>query len=350
MPTQASPNPHDAFFRQAFAHPNRIADLLQLVLPARLKALLDLDPARIRVLDPTHVDGELRGTLSDIVVEVPRRGARGSPRTSAIFIFAVEHQSRDERFIVFRQLGYCVRLWERCLRDDPTATHLPPVVPVVVHNGDRPWRSPTRLDALFDLPDVPRDAVSLPFIPSFEVVLADLAGPSLTREHLRAAGIEPVSETLLEILQAGASRSAEALFDEWAARLEPLRREPAGGSTFAAALWYLLNVSEVPKPRIVAASAALPEPTKELFMTGAQQLIQEGLEKGRVEGLEMGLEKGRVEGERAALAAMVLRQARLRFGDVPAEAASRIASASTTELERYVEGILTAERLDDLFG
>ena len=346
MPTQASPNPHDAFFRQAFAHPNRIADLLQLVLPARLKALLDLDPARIRVLDPTHVDGELRGTLSDIVVEVPRRGARGSPGAPALFIFAVEHQSRDERFIVFRQLGYCVRLWERWLRDNPTATHLPPVVPGVVHNGDRPWRSPTRLDALFDLPDVPRDAVSLPFLPSFEVVLADLAGPALTREHLRAAGIEPVSETLLEILQAGASRSAEPLFDEWAAKLEPLRREPAGGSTFAAALWYLLNVSEVPKPRIVAASAALPEPTKELFMTGAQQLIQEGLEKGRVEGLEM----GRVEGERTALAAMVLRQARLRFGEVPSAAAARITSATTRELERYVEGILTAERLDDLFG
>ena len=81
-------------------------------------------------------------------------------------------------------------------------------------------------------------------------------------------------------------------------------------------------------------------------MTGAQQLIQEGLEKGRVEGLEM----GRVEGERAALVATVLRLARLRFGDVPSETAVRITSASTTELERYVEGILTAERLDDLFG
>ena len=163
---------------------------------------------------------------------------------------------------------------------------------------------------------------------------------------MSTVSIEPVSEILLEILQAGASRSAEALFDEWAAKLEPLRREPAGGSTFAAALWYLLNVSEVPKPRIVAASAALPEPTKELFMTGAQQLIQEGLEKGRVEGLEM----GRVEGERTALAAMVLRQARLRFGEVPSAAAARITSATTRELERYVEGILTAERLDDLVG
>jgi hypothetical protein len=47
---------------------------------------------------------------------------------------------------------------------------------------------------------------------------------------------------------------------------------------------------------------------------------------------------------------MVLRQARLRFGDVPSEAAARIASATTRELERYVEGILTAERLNDLFG
>jgi predicted transposase YdaD len=84
MPTQAPPNPHDAYFRQVFAHPNRIADLLQLVLPGHLKALLDLDPARIRVLDPTHVDGELRGTVSDIVVEVPRRGARGSPGAPAL--------------------------------------------------------------------------------------------------------------------------------------------------------------------------------------------------------------------------------------------------------------------------
>ena len=109
----APPNPHDAYFRQAFGHPRHMAGLLQIVLPAHLRAMLDLDPARIRFLDPTHVDPELRGTASDLVVEVPRRGARGSPRAPAIFVFAVEHQSRDERFMFFRQLGYCVRIWER---------------------------------------------------------------------------------------------------------------------------------------------------------------------------------------------------------------------------------------------
>jgi predicted transposase YdaD len=346
----AAPNPHDAYFRQAFGHPRHMAGLLQIVLPGHLQAMLDLDPARLRFLDPAHVDPELRGTASDLIVEVPRRRARGSPAVPAIFIFAVEHQSRDERFMVFRQLGYCVRIWERWLRDHPEATHLPPIVPVVVHNGDRPWRSPTRLDALLDLPDVPRDARLRSLLPSLEFVLADLAGPDLTREAMRAAGAEPVSETLVEILQAATRPEAEALFDQWTTSLAPLCDEPAGGSTLVAVLWYLLNVSAVPDERIVAASEALPEPTKESFMTGAEQLIQKGLVKGRQEGLMAGRQEGRQEGEHAALAAVALRLTRLRFGDVPPETEARISAASNAELERWIEGILTAERLADLFG
>jgi hypothetical protein len=219
-------------------------------------------------------------------------------------------------------------------------------VPVVVHNGDRPWRSPTRFEALLDLPDVPRDALVRSFLPSLEFVLADLAGPDLTRDAMRAAGAEPVSETLLEILQGATRPEAEALFDQWTTSLAPLRDEPAGGSTLVAVLWYLLNVSAVPRPRVVAASEALPEPAKETFMTGAQELIQEGLMKGRQEGLM----EGRQEGEHAALAAVALRLARLRFHDVPPETEARISAASNAELERWIEGILTAERLSDLFG
>jgi hypothetical protein len=187
-------------------------------------------------------------------------------------------------------------------------------------------------------------------LPSLEFVLADLAGPDLTREAMRAAGAEPVSETLVEILQAATRPEAEALFDQWTTSLAPLCDEPAGGSTLVAVLWYLLNVSAVPDERIVAASEALPEPTKESFMTGAEQLIQKGLVKGRQEGLMAGRQEGRQEGEHAALAAVALRLTRLRFGDVPPETEARISAASNAELERWIEGILTAERLADLFG
>lgn len=135
-------------------------------------------------------------------------------------------------------------------------------------------------------------------------------------------------------------------FEQWTARLAPLRDEPAGVSTLVAALWYLLNVSVVLGPRIVEASEALPEPARDSFMTGAEQLMQRGLERGLIKGRQ----EGRQEGEHAALAYIVLRQARQRFGEVPPDAAARIEASSKAELERYVDAILTAERLADLFG
>ena len=158
-----------------------------------------------------------------------------------------------------------------------------------------PWRAPASLSELIDLPDVPLDAAVRSYLPSLELVVADLAGPELTREALRASDAEPVSETLLEILQGASGPEASALFDEWTARLRPLQGEPAGGSTLCAVLCYLTHVSAIPRPRISAAAEALPEPEKETFMTAAQEWMLEGLEKG----LQQGLEQGRQEGERA---------------------------------------------------
>ncbi len=339
-------NPHDAFFREVFSDSRHIVELLRLVLPARVRNELDLDPARVRVLSPTHVDAALRGTASDLVVEVPRRGVADPARPPALFIFAVEHQRGDARFIVLRQLDYCVRIWTRWLKDNPRATHLPPIIPVLVHNGDRPWRSPTRLRDLIDLRGLPRDAGLLSMMPSLRVVLADLAGPRFTRARLRGAGLAPVSGALLEILQAGPRAEAPDLFDEWTSRLAPLRDEPAGGSTLCAALWYLFFVSAVPKDRIIAAAETLPEPEKERFMTGAQQCIAEGRQLGRDEGrLE-----GRAEGTHLALVSAVGRLATRRFGDLPPATEAQIRAASTDDLERWLDRLLTAERLSDLFG
>ncbi len=274
------------------------------------------------VLDPTHVDAELRGTVSDFIVEVPRRGVSGeAERAPAIFILAIEHQRQDQRFVVVRQLGYTVRIWERWLQDHPGATHLPPVIPVVIHNGETRWRSPTSLHALLDLQDGTLDPSLRALLPSMEVVLADLASPELTRAVLRARADD-----------------ADALLDDWASRLRPLHDEPAGWSTLVAALCYLAQVSGIPKPHIAAAADALPEPTKETFMTAAQEWMLEGMEKGRDQG------------ERAALASTLNKLARLRFREVPAETIARIDAARKADLERWLERILTAETLDDLFA
>ena len=55
---------------------------------------------------------------------------------------------------------------------------------------------------------------------------------------------------------------------------------------------------------------------------------------------------GRREGERRVL----LKQLRLRFGDLPAAVVARVEAAETPELDAWVERFVTASRLEDVLG
>src|SRR5262249_10090082 len=65
------------------------------------------------------------------------------------------------------------------------------------------------------------------------------------------------------------------------------------------------------------------------------------LSQGRAEGEA----KGRIEGEARVLTKLLT----LKFGALDSGVAERLRSASTTELERWVENILAASTLDDVF-
>jgi hypothetical protein len=54
--------------------------------------------------------------------------------------------------------------------------------------------------------------------------------------------------------------------------------------------------------------------------------------------------------ERAALGRALTRVLVRRFGEVPSEAVERIQHASSDTLERWVEQVLTAQSLDDVFA
>ena len=60
--------------------------------------------------------------------------------------------------------------------------------------------------------------------------------------------------------------------------------------------------------------------------------------------------EGRQEGRQEGEAQIVLKLLRLRFGKLSAETVERVNKASESELERYAEHILDAQRLDDVFG
>jgi hypothetical protein len=76
---------------------------------------------------------------------------------------------------------------------------------------------------------------------------------------------------------------------------------------------------------------------------GAERVIIEDLVEF---GKDQGLAQGRLEGEAKAL----LKQLALRFGPVPEGVEKRVRSASEGELDRWVELVLTAASLDDVFA
>ena len=73
---------------------------------------------------------------------------------------------------------------------------------------------------------------------------------------------------------------------------------------------------------------------------------EEGLQEGLHKGLQEGLQKGRQEGE----AQLLLRQLRLKFGPLAPEVEERVHSMDPDRLLEWSERVLTAERLQDVFG
>ncbi len=72
-----------------------------------------------------------------------------------------------------------------------------------------------------------------------------------------------------------------------------------------------------------------------------EELVRFGEDRGRGEGLEQGARLGEAH--------TLLRQLRLKFGDLSPDTETRVRSASEADLHRWVERILTAESLDDVF-
>ncbi len=78
---------------------------------------------------------------------------------------------------------------------------------------------------------------------------------------------------------------------------------------------------------------------------GMRQGRDEGMRQGRVEGKR----EGRVEGMREGLVEVLERQLRRRFGRLPAAVSDRLHGAPATDLEAWVENVLDACTLDEVF-
>jgi predicted transposase YdaD len=313
---------HDALFKRAFSVPAHAAGELRCVLPASIVE-------------------EMRHRQADLLFRAP---LRDGPGHSYLYVL-LEHQSEPDRLMPYRMLGYVQRIWDAIVRDEPGRMSLPPVIPVVVHHGEAGWSAPRSLHALVEgiasgsIPELSR------FVPNFELCIDDLV--SIDDEALRARPMAPLPKVTLWLLRDG--RQLEvflASLASWGAQLEALVRADRNEQDSQVIARYILRVAgELPFERLRDTLTKSAPAFEQAMASAAEQLIQQGLQRG----LEQGRQEGRAEERKATLRDTLVRLLRARFGDLDADVEGRIAAATTDELDRWIERVVTAESARAIF-
>jgi hypothetical protein len=334
-PRSRAVQPHDGLFRLVFGSPVHARAAIRALLPD-LAARLNLN--RLTVLNGTFVDAELSQRHSDVCLSTYLDDHE------ALVYFLLEHQSSPDPLMPWRMLRYVVRVWERHITEHPKATRLPLVVPVVVHQGERPWSSPIELRDLIDVDPVTAQAVE-EYLPRFRFRLEDMGtvDPAHMRALLEARPFTPLGQMSLFLLRdARGNRDLDVALEGWLDVLDRAWRAPDGTEMLPAVFQYIVLVSETPVDRLRKVVARLGPEVEEDFVTTADMLRAEG----RVEGRAEGEAKGRAEG-RAETLTQLLTQ---KFGPLPHSAVAKLRAASTEQLEGWTGRVLSATTLDEIFA
>ena len=311
----------DPVYKRLYAFPEMVEDLLRSLFPAETLAAVDW-PSLGR-LSAEYVGEDFRRRHGDTVWRAALKP--GDERGDCLYVLVLlEYQSTTDATMALRVLEYTAMLYRELLREGAEPGRLPPVLPVVLYNGDSRWRAAT------DVRELALDAgpALAPYQPSQRHVVLDerhaSADDARLRKLTRAVLLLEQSRTPAHL-----ARTAR-LLREWlgATGREELKR------AFADWLWVL--------GRRLARGGGEPPAPPNLTLEEATMTLEERVISWREPWIRHGMEQG-VRG-------LLRRQAKARFG---AETAERLIALLAREddpqrLEAIGEAIVRCETGDEL--
>ena len=133
---------HDKFFKLTFTDKGVKESFLQTYLPMELSKEIDL--STVEEVTPSFISETFQLNESDLLVKVQ---AMGKP---IYILFLMEHKSYKDRKTPFQILRYFVDIWESQLAKKEKLT---PILPVVIYEGKNKWNYPQIGEYFKDLPD-----------------------------------------------------------------------------------------------------------------------------------------------------------------------------------------------------
>ena len=234
----------------------------------------------------------------------------------AALLFVIEEESDPGRFSIHRLVHYCTDLSDLCQTDR--------VVPVVIFLRGGPDRRSLELRS-------DRHTYL-----SFTFISCELGGMPY-RRHRDSTNI--VARLNLPNMR----YAPEDRVDVYAATvrgLSTLEPDPERQLKYADFIDIYSALDDNERRRYESEHPDEARTVSTYFQQARQEGRQQGLQEGRQEGRQEGVQKGE--------ALILLRQLRLKFGDIPEDIQGRIEAADADTLLTWSERILTAERIEDI--
>ena len=272
------PQPHDAMVRAVLNDLVEAASFLQRHVPEELSQALNWPT--LRLLEGSFIDENLRRSETDFLYEVEHIGDDAS-----IWLYILlEHQSSPDRWMRFRLLKYCCRIWDVNLQERPAPSELRPIVPLVFYQGERRWSYAREFADLF--------AASVrdwPWIPHFSHELIDQSG-------LETRAVQGELKTrLMQLLLLAAYHPNVDWMEQVAGLLVSLSSlEPSGGINYMRVfVHYILSTQEPEAAQSFREVLRQNAPgLGDELMTYAQELEEQGKMKERLTIIESLLRLG----------------------------------------------------------
>ena len=314
-------------YKQMFSHPQMIADLLRGFVPEAW--IEQVDFTTLEKVSGSYVTDDLREREDDIIWRV-RWGAEW------LYVYLLlEFQSTVDRFMAVRIMVYLGLLYQDLLKRKQLTRHglLPPVLPIVLYNGEGRW---TAAEELADLIEVIPGGLER-YRPALRYLLLD-------EGRYREEELAPLHNLVAAVFRLENSRTPVDILNVLTALIEWLQA-PAQESLRRAITVWLVRVL---LPRR-APAVAFPELTdlrevKTMLAERVQEWTREWREQGRKEGHQEGRQEGLLVGERTVLTRLLEK----KFGPLTDHHRQRLQAADAETLLVWSERLLTADTIDDM--
>ena len=311
-------NIHDAFFRQALGDPELAGTFLREHLPPDIAG--ELGPELPEPIPGTFVDEELRQHHSDLLFRIQLKAGR-----DAFAYVLMEHKSSPDPGARLQLLRYVVRVLTDRYEQSKQRLPLPPVLPLLAHQGPEGWTLSCEFADLFgDVPDALR-----PYLPSFRHALVDLT--RLDDRHLSA---DARLRAFLKTLKYGRRHDLPDCMDI------VLAEAPVLGERDLFVILTYLDKGPIPvNSKLMHETLARLVPDRKEHIVGwfSQPYYDKGKADGHVQGF--------AEGEAKVLTRLLEK----RFGVIPDLVRERIFAADAGSIDVWVERAFDAPNLESVF-